>query len=361
MTDTVHVTFLSQGEQQAADIARKAAEFIVQAQKTLDIAVYDMRLSDELRAILAGALRERADQGVTIRIAYDADKPEQPELDRGMDPSASGTGEFVQSLGYEWERIGGEKLMHHKYIVRDAGTPDASDWTGSTNFTNDSWTLQENNILTIQSQAIADWYAKDFAKLWKDGDFENSGNFGTEPVTLQYDGADATTTVLFSPGRGDEIDDRVAEVVAAASRRVVICSMLLNASALLKSLDAILDAGQVQVSGIYDRTQQESVLFQWEAVPQNHWKIPLIREIVDRAGLVGKNSTPYSPDTPHDFMHAKILVVDDTVITGSYNFSHSATKNAENILLIDSPALADTYAEFIAHLVQKYAPESKPL
>jgi phosphatidylserine/phosphatidylglycerophosphate/cardiolipin synthase-like enzyme len=49
-----------------------------------------------------------------------------------------------------------------------------------------------------------------------------------------------------------------------------------------------------------------------------------------------------------------VLVVDDTVITGSYNFSHSAELNAENILLIDSRPLADQYSLYIDHLLQKY-------
>ena len=44
-------------------------------------------------------------------------------------------------------------------------------------------------------------------------------------------------------------------------------------------------------------------------------------------------------------MHNKILVVDDTVITGSYNFSRSAQFNAENILFIDSARLAATYSD----------------
>ena len=46
-------------------------------------------------------------------------------------------------------------------------------------------------------------------------------------------------------------------------------------------------------------------------------------------------------------MHNKIIVVDDTVITGSYNFSRNAQENAENILLIESPRagrrLSDLY------------------
>jgi phosphatidylserine/phosphatidylglycerophosphate/cardiolipin synthase-like enzyme len=48
-------------------------------------------------------------------------------------------------------------------------------------------------------------------------------------------------------------------------------------------------------------------------------------------------------------------VIDDTVITGSYNFSRSAQFNAENILFIESTPLADTYSAYIDHLKSKYA------
>jgi phosphatidylserine/phosphatidylglycerophosphate/cardiolipin synthase-like enzyme len=73
-----------------------------------------------------------------------------------------------------------------------------------------------------------------------------------------------------------------------------------------------------------------------------------------RAGLVGKNSTPYTPTGRHNFMHNKVLVIDDTVITGSYNFSRSAQFNAENILFIESTSLAEGYSVYIDHLIQKY-------
>jgi phosphatidylserine/phosphatidylglycerophosphate/cardiolipin synthase-like enzyme len=53
-------------------------------------------------------------------------------------------------------------------------------------------------------------------------------------------------------------------------------------------------------------------------------------------------------------MHDKVLVIDDTVITGSYNFSRSAQFNAENILFIESSALAQTYSTYIDHLMAKY-------
>ncbi len=53
-------------------------------------------------------------------------------------------------------------------------------------------------------------------------------------------------------------------------------------------------------------------------------------------------------------MQNRILLVDDTVITGSCNFSRSAQFNAETILFIESAALAETYSVHIDKLMQKY-------
>lgn len=349
------VHFLAEGEQQPTTIATLLANFVREARHSLDIAIYDFRLSEPLRQIVASALSDVAAAGVTIRIAYDADKPEAPNLEGGMDPAPLGTGGFVQSLGYPWRRIGGMKLMHNKYIVRDAGAPNAAVWTGSANFTDDSWTLQENNILLIPDAVLAACYARDFAELWTKGSIEDTGDFDTQRSDPSYQGGPVDAQVLFSPGRGPAIDYDVGHLVARARRRVRICSMLLNSSALIAALSDQLRVGRVDVSGIYDRTQMASVLEQWQDVPHNHWKIGAVRDIVDAAQLVGKDSTPYSPTSRHDFMHSKTLVVDDTVVTGSYNFSHSAELNAENLLMLTSPALAETYSAYIDHLMEKYS------
>ncbi|MBA3943054.1 MAG: phosphatidylserine/phosphatidylglycerophosphate/cardiolipin synthase family protein [Herpetosiphonaceae bacterium] len=352
--DDLNVLFLAQGEQQAVDVAKQLASFIDAAQDTLDIATYDFRLRPELKTIISDALARRATAGVAIRIAYDADKPAAPNWEVGMDPAPGGSGSFVQSLGYPWRRIGGMKLMHNKYLVRDGDQPYAQVWTGSTNLTDDAWTLQENNVVQIASAQLAAYYRQDFEDLWTGGQIENTGDFNTQPVTLRYAAAPAAVQVLFSPGRGPAIDYDVAQLVAGAQHRVRICSMLLNSGALLSALNDLLRIGRVSVSGVYDQTQMASVLQQWQDVPHNHWKISAVHDIVQAAGLIGKLSTPYSPTSPHDFMHNKVLVVDDAVITGSYNFSHSAELNAENILLIQSPALADQYSRYIDHLMKKY-------
>jgi phosphatidylserine/phosphatidylglycerophosphate/cardiolipin synthase-like enzyme len=225
-------------------------------------------------------------------------------------------------------------LMHHKFIVRD----DSAVWTGSLNLTDDGFRLMENNVVEINSLVIARWYASDFAQLWERQNFENTGAIETVPVPLTFANASATARPMFSPGCGLAIDTEVARRVSEAKHRVRICSLLINSGTLINALTGLLQSGKVKVDGIYDRTQMTDVYRQWQEVPQNRWKIPALQNIIARAGLIGKNSTPYSPTGRHDFMHNKILVVDDTVITGSYNFSRSAQYNAENILFMKAPS-----------------------
>jgi phosphatidylserine/phosphatidylglycerophosphate/cardiolipin synthase-like enzyme len=348
--DNLSVFFLAQGEQTADAVMARLTTFIGAAKTTLDVAVYDMRFSDPLRAQLVAALRDRAEAGVEIRFCYDADKPAQPNVAAGQDPAPAGTGAFVQSLGYPWRRIAGMKLMHSKFVLRDR----QSIWTGSTNMTDDAFTLMENNVLKIDSAGLVNYYAQDFEQLWEKENFDHTGKIHTEPVPLTFSGQSAEARVMFSPGCGLEIDFEIARRVRAALHRVRICSLLINSGTLIAELGNLLRAGRVAVDGIYDRTQMAEVYLQWQEVPQNRWKIGALKEIVARAGLVGKNSTPYTPTGRHDFMHNKVLVIDNTVITGSYNFSRSAQFNAENILFIESAPLAEAYSAYIDHLITKY-------
>ena len=242
------------------------------------------------------------------------------------------------------------KLMHSKFIVRDG----QSIWTGSTNLTDDAFALMENNVVEIDSAPLASYYADDFEELWEKQNFDNTGAIQTVPVPVTFGGQSAEARVMFSPGCGLEIDSEVARRVRSAKRRVRICSLLINSGTLISELGNLLRRGGIKVDGIYDRTQMADVYKQWQDVPQNRWKIGALQEIITRAGLVGKNSTPYTPASVHDFMHNKVLVVDDTVITGSYNFSRSAQFNAENILFIESASLAEAYSVYIDHLIEKY-------
>jgi phosphatidylserine/phosphatidylglycerophosphate/cardiolipin synthase-like enzyme len=60
-------------------------------------------------------------------------------------------------------------------------------------------------------------------------------------------------------------------------------------------------------------------------------------------------------------MHAKILVADDYVYTGSFNLSHSGEMNAENVIQIHSAAVADTCAAYIDRVAARYGGAPLPV
>ena len=132
---------------QIPDIANTLADFIAEAQRSLRIAIYDFRLKDDTAEIVLGAIRGAAGRGVDIFIGYDAGKtPDKQETfaKQGADPAPSGNAQFLSQLdgiaNIRTEAIDGHhNLMHSKYVIRDAGTQQATVWLGSANFTDDAW------------------------------------------------------------------------------------------------------------------------------------------------------------------------------------------------------------------------------
>src|SRR4051794_3448415 len=138
----IDVTFLEQGGQPPEQVAALLADFLAAARTSLHVAVYDFRLGPALAAQVVAALRGRAAAGVDVRIAYDAGKPGGAATVPGADPAPPGTADFVLALGGGVQSraiTGGDprqpRLMHHKYVVRDGGTPAGAVWTGSANWT----------------------------------------------------------------------------------------------------------------------------------------------------------------------------------------------------------------------------------
>ena len=238
--------------------------------------------------------------------------------------------------------------MHHKYIVRDG----ASVWTGSTNWTADSWTREENVIVVLDSAELAARYTADFDQLWTRRDVQHSGKVDTSPLTV--DGA--TVRPWFCPGRGEQLAHRIAKAIGTATRRVRIASPVLSSAPILATLAQTVTDAKVDVAGVIDQTQIIEVLQQWHANGNASWKEPLLRTVLTRAPFSGKVSTPYAPGSVHDYMHAKVTVADDVVFIGSFNLSHSGELNAENVLEIADPALAEQMATFVDTIRGKYPP-----
>ena len=340
---------LTDGGQPAADVAALLAGFLAGAEHSLEIAIYDLSLPETVEAVLSEALAAAAARGVVTRLVYNVDhwahRPYPPPP--MADPAA------LARLGVPSRPVSGvPDLMHHKYVVRDAGGAAGAVWTGSTNWTADSWTREENLVLELPSPGLAADYRRNFEELWESGSVQASGHFDPGWSSVDVEGRAVQARPIFSPGRGRAMSHLAADRIGQARRRLRVCSPVLTSGPVLASL-AEIPAG-LDCRVVYDRTQMAEVLSQWGADPHGAWKAPVFREAMSRLAHASKVTTPYAPGTVHDYMHAKFVVADDVVLAGSYNLSRSGEMNAENVVELRDPAIADRLAAFADRLFDKY-------
>jgi phosphatidylserine/phosphatidylglycerophosphate/cardiolipin synthase-like enzyme len=353
---------------QATLVAQSLADFAAAATISLDVAIYDFRLTDPaLTATVVDAFTAAAARGVAVRIGFDAGKPAAATADTfaalQADPAPPGTAEWVtdhfHGTGVTVEAIkAGGHLMHSKYVVRDASTTSTATasaaagspavWTGSTNFTDDAWARQENNIIILPGDTVAADYRRDFDQMWTAATITGSGahDAGSAPfgtVTLGW---------AFSPADGAAINTALADRITGATTRIIIAAMVLTSREVLAALVAALDRG-IPVTGIYDGGQMDPIVRDdWEPNPHSATVLAHWRTIA--AHLARKNSTPYTPTSVHDFMHLKVLITDDVLTTGSYNFSGNAERNAENQVHLDDPATVTAYTDYLTTVITAY-------
>ena len=320
------------------------AAFIDGATRTLDLAQYDFHLGDATRAIVADAVTRAAARGVRMRFAYNVDHPAPMPVPPPSEPDV----ELIAALPVDGKPIAGiPDLMHHKYVVRDG----ADVWTGSLNWTDDSWSRQENVVAVVADPAIAKAFELDFEQFWVTADVMKSGFVDPR----DEDGVRA----WFTPGHGEDLSARISKLIRRARRRVRICSPVITTGPVLGTLAQVIADKSVDLAGCVDATQIREVVHQWNENHNISWKLPLLEHVM--AGpFTGKNSTPYGDGTVHDFMHAKICVCDDTTFVGSFNLSRSGEKNAENVLEIADAAIADRLAAFVDEVRAKYGPVELP-
>ena len=339
---------LAPGAQTVDEMAARVAAFLAEARQSLDLALYDVRLPGPAGDLVANTLREAAARGVAVRIAYNADHDE-----RIIPPPPSTAPELIEALPFPTAGIPGiPDLMHHKYVVRDGEAV----WTGSTNWTTDSWSLQENLVMVARSAPLAAAFGANFEELWKTRDVSRTGR--ADPPRLEVGGHQLRP--WFTPGHGEDLSHRIAAAIGRARRRVRIASPVITAGPVIGTLAEVAAEARVDLRGVVDRTQMTEVFRQWRSNPRSAWKVPILAAIFRDSDFHGKPSTQYTPESPHDFMHAKVTVADDVVFAGSFNLSRSGEMNAENVLEVHDPDLAERLVAFIDAIRDRYEPMPIP-
>ncbi|HTU14423.1 MAG TPA: phospholipase D-like domain-containing protein [Solirubrobacterales bacterium] len=350
LADCGHGDDLSQAEM----VAGRIAEFIGRAERTLVLALYDIRIPDPVGKVVADAFRAAAERGVEVRLAYnDVDGHEEGNFLPSVHPPPETNPEILSRLPIRTKGISGvPDLMHHKYMVRD----EAAVWTGSANWSIYSWTRQENVLAIIESPELAREYLENFEELWETGDVARSGRGDPDPIEV----GGAVVRAWFTPGHGEALAQRIATRLGTAEKRIRIASPVLTSAPILGTLAEYGDrSGQFDIAGVIDEPQTDRVFEQWAAT-HSRWKIPLLAKVLESLPFSGKDSVPWGTAELRNFMHAKVTVVDDTVFLGSFNLSRSGEENAENMVEIEDPAVARAMAGFIDQTREKYPPSTVP-
>lgn len=155
---------------------------------------------------------------------------------------------------------------------------------------------------------------------------------GMLPIGSAPPGAiDGDLACWFSPHGG--CTDAVVNEIEHATRSVHVLSYTFTSHPIADALIAAHQRG-LDVTVVVDKSEQHDI----------HSQAPRLA----RAGI------PVYVDSQHAIAHNKVMVMDgDTVITGSFNWTHAAEyENADNLLIIHAhPAISAAYeANFEHHL-----------
>ena len=309
-----------------------------------------MRLPGEAGDLVRAALEGAAARGVEVRLAYNLEKGGHP---KPVPPPPRTEPDLIESLKLPTRGIPGDRdLMHHKYAVRDGGAV----WTGSLNWTEDAWTLQENVVAEVDDADVAAAYRVNFDELWEKGKVEASGH--GKPVPLDVGGHRRPVLVHARPRPPALAPDRRGDRRGHATGAHRVARDHRGADPRHARPGGC--EGKLDLAGVIDGPQVAQVFDQWRTNGQSAWKIPLLATVLEKAPFAAKPSTPYAPGTPHDYMHAKVTVADDVVFVGSFNLSRSGEMNAENVLEIHSAEHAEAMAAFIDAVRARYPAARAP-
>ncbi len=275
------------------------AQSIDEARYSVDLAMYDLNLWSIRDALLRAHRR-----GLTVRMVTDSDNILEREIAE------------LQQAGIPVIGDRREPLMHHKFVVIDR----LEVWTGSMNMTVSGAYRNDNNLVRVRSAVLAENYTHEFEEMFVEDRFGALSLNDTPHPMFSIDGM--LTEVYFSPD--DDPAARIIELLLTAEQSIDFMAFAFTADEIA---DAMLDralAGVV-VRGVIERGQAGNEGSEY--------------------GRLRQSAIDFRLDGNEHNMHHKVIVIDGTtVITGSYNFSHSAQEfNDENVLVLHDADVASRF------------------
>ena len=381
-------------ERQGDDLESVIIQEISAAKSTIDLAVQELNLP-----LVAQALVERQNSGVQIRVILDNNysrslsKLNSSEIDRLNQRDRQKYNQFFQLVDLNQdnrltsaeiaqrdalvilEKAGipviddaadsskGSGLMHHKFMVVDRKTI----VTGSANFTlsdthgdinNPETRGNVNHLLRIENTEVADLFTEEFNYMWGNTSGINSkfglGKPWRSPKTLVWQ--DTEFTLQFAPTSASldwrfSTNGLIDKTIDSATKSIDLALFVFSEQEIVNTLQQKHQQG-IEIEGVFDSGfayRYYSEVFDMLGVTlylschaeaaNNPWSNPL-------------NTVGIAQLATGDKLHHKFALIDNqTVISGSHNWSKAAnTNNDETLIIIKNSLVSQHFAQEFQHL-----------
>lgn len=291
---------------------RELISDVSRARTSVDVAAFDLDLPQLVDALIAAKQR-----GVRVRAVIDSENLTDPAV-------AMLTGRMQdRQIPVVFDHRA--PFMHNKFVVIDHRIV----WTGSWNLTENCTFRNNNNALRIESRRIAAAYRREFEQMHM-GRFGSAKQSDRERLAMQA--VDGSITIYFSPQ--DKALPMILEHIEHARGTIVFMAFSLTSAPIT---DALIDAAgrHVHVSGVVEKRNARGT---GSAFSQLH----------DHGIDILEDGNCYN-------MHHKVMIIDnEVVITGSYNFTDNAENtNDENLAIIHDATIARFFLHEYARIQQQ--------
>jgi phosphatidylserine/phosphatidylglycerophosphate/cardiolipin synthase-like enzyme len=285
----------------AADIDR--------AQLSVDVAAYDFDLES-----VADALVRAHRRGLRVRLVTDSDNAEELGVQQ------------LRSAGVPVVEDGRDAIMHDKFVVIDKLVV----WTGSWNLTESGTYRNNNHVARIASDLLAENYTAELEEMYASREFGPGSPANTPHRQVLVPDGDEGIRIesYFAPE--DQVADRLVDLLGQAEDSIRFMAFSFTDDRLGDVMMRQHEAG-LTVQGVFERRNADPVYSEFGRMSDAEPRMD-----------VRLDGNTY-------MMHHKVIIVDDeAVVLGSFNFSEAAdTMNDENVLILYDRGIASLFrAEF---------------
>jgi phosphatidylserine/phosphatidylglycerophosphate/cardiolipin synthase-like enzyme len=303
-------------------IVQALVGYIDGAKSSIDVAAFEL----DNRAVTEALVRA-VKRGVKVRLACETNYINESGV------------KALQAVGVPVvdDRRDGA-LMHDKFMVFDG----KSVWTGSMNFTENCAYRNNNHGVYVDDARVAASYATKFGWMFEQRKFgglpSRSASIPHHQVTL---GDGTPVEVYFSTH--DRIADKLTAKIREAKKSIHFLAFSYTHDGMGRAMSEKASAG-VEVKGVFEKSQAASGYSEY-------------------GKMKGVNGFEVYLDANPRNMHHKVIILDDeTVVAGSFNFSDGADKqNDENVVIIRSRAVAKQFADEFQRVFEAAKKKEAPL